>query len=353
MSQVMAKGGDPLEPPRGSAAVMVDGPSPDTRRPPATGQGLLLTATGLSLVPAVATTVMRLVPPTDDATALLASFIAYGVIGYAFALLCLLAALVRARRRLALAVISAVVALLMALHLAWLGPLFVPDHRVARTPPFTVMSLNMYVGSADPAEVVETAEQADIVILVEVTPGALQALEGKAWDKHFRYSVGSTQEGVGGTAIYSRFPLSQARLIGPTEFLQWTLVVDVPGVGPVRLLAVHPCNPYCGGGRWRSDHQLIRDAVAQDQSAPIIVAGDFNAVLDHSPMQQLHRMGLRSVDDVAGAGWMPTFPANRRIPPLLPIDHVLVNDQLTATSVRTVAIDRTDHLGLLATLAGT
>jgi endonuclease/exonuclease/phosphatase (EEP) superfamily protein YafD len=334
-------------------AVMVTDPSRDTNRSPATGQGMLLTVAGLLLVPAVATTVMRLIPPTDDATALVASFIAYGVIPYAVALLCLLLALIRARRRLALAILSGIVALLTALHLAWLGPLFVPDHRVARTPPFTVMSLNMYMGSANPAQVAETAQQADIVILVEVTPAALQSLEGKAWHKRFPYSVGNTEEGVGGTAVYSRFRLSEAKLIGPTEFSQWALLVDVPGLGPVRLVAVHPCNPYCGGGRWRSDHKLIRDAVAGYSTAPLIVAGDFNAVADHAPMQQLHRMGLRDVADVVGAGWLPTYPARSRFPPLLPIDHVLINDRLTATSVNTFRVARSDHLGLLTTLAGT
>ena len=54
-----------------------------------------------------------------------------------------------------------------------------------------------------------------------------------------------------------------------------------------------------------------------------------------------------------GAGWMPTYPARRRLPPLLPIDNVLVNDRLTATSVTSFRVRRTDHLGLLATLAGT
>ena len=86
----------------------------------------------------------------------------------------------------------------------------------------------------------------------------------------------------------------------------------------------------------------------------MIVAGDFNAVPDHGPMQQLRRMGLRSVTDIVGAGWLPTFPAGRRvIPPLLPIDHVLVNDRLTATSVTTFEVDGTDHRGILTTLAGT
>jgi endonuclease/exonuclease/phosphatase (EEP) superfamily protein YafD len=355
MNTGTAEEGDPLHAPRSSSAVLVVGPGRDIRRPSTAGQGTLLTMAGLLLVPATAATLMRLVPPTDDATALLASFIGYGVIAYAGALLCLVVALIRARRRLALAILSALVAMLTALHVAWLGPLFVPDHRVARTPPFTVMSLNMYVGSADPAEVADTAKLADVVILVEVTPAAIRALEARGWYQRFPYSVGSSERGVGGTAVFSRFRLSNAKLIGPSEFQQWTVMVDVPGIGPVQLMAVHPCNPYCGSGRWRSDHQLIRNVAAQSKDdAPMIIAGDFNAVPDHGPMQQLRRMGLRSVTDITGAGWLPTYPANRRvIPPLLPIDHVLLNDRLTAMSVTTFAAAGTDHRGLLTTLAGT
>jgi endonuclease/exonuclease/phosphatase (EEP) superfamily protein YafD len=353
MNTVIGKGGDPLQPPRGSAVVMVVGPGYDAGRPLAAGQGLLLTVAGLALVPAIPTTVMRLVPPTDDATALAASFIAYGVIPYAVALLCMLLALIRARRRLALAILTGIVALLTALHLAWLGPGVVPDQRAARTAPFTVMTLNMFVGRADPDEVAKMAQRADIVILAEVTPAALRALEGRSWYQRFPYWVGSSEDGVGGTAVFSRFRLSRAERIGPTEFQQWAVMVDVPGAGPVRLLAVHPCNPYCGGGRWHGDHQLIRDAAAEDQVTPTIVAGDFNAVEDHGPMQQLRRLGLRSASDIVGAGWQPTFPAGRRIPPVLPIDHVLVNHRLTATSVTTFEVPRTDHRVLLVTLAGT
>ena len=334
--------------------VLVVGPDSHTRRPPAAaGQGLLLTLAGLALVPALPTTVMRLVPPTDDATALAASFIAFGVIPYAVALLCMLAALIRARRRLALGILTGVVALLTALHLAWLGPLFVPDQRAARTAPFTVMTLNMFVGRANPAEVAAMGERADVVVLAEVTPAALRALEARGWYQRFPYWVGSSENGVGGTAVFSRFRLSGAKLIGPTEFQQWSVTADVPDVGPVRLLAVHPCNPYCGGGRWYGDHQLIWQAAAEDQVAPMIIAGDFNAVEDHGPMQQLRHLGLRSASDIVGAGWVPTYPAGRRIPPLLPIDHVLVNSRLTATSVDAVSVAGTDHRGLLVTLAGT
>ena len=83
------------------------------------------------------------------------------------------------------------------------------------------------------------------------------------------------------------------------------------------------------------------------------MAGDFNAVAEQGPMQQLHRLGLRSATDLAGAGWLPTYPAGGRLPPLLPIDHVLVNERLTATSVAAFTVPGTDHRGLLASIAGT
>ena len=84
-----------------------------------------------------------------------------------------------------------------------------------------------------------------------------------------------------------------------------------------------------------------------------MVPGDFNAVDEHGPLRQLRRLGLRSATDLAGAGWVPTYPAGRTIPPLLPIDHVLVNDRLTATGLRAFTVPGTDHRGLMATLAGT
>ena len=150
--------------------------------------------------------------------------------------------------------------------------------------------------------------------------------------------------------IYSRFPLGTANLID-TTFSQPLTTVAVPGIGTVTLMAVHPCNPYCGGNRWASEHAMLAQIAAAHLEGPLIMAGDFNAVDDHGPMQALRRLGLKSATDVAGAGWLPTWPANRGIPPLIPIDHVMINAQLTAITVRTFAVDDTDHLGLIATLA--
>jgi endonuclease/exonuclease/phosphatase (EEP) superfamily protein YafD len=315
-------------------------------------QQLLFTVAGLALLPAVAATLMRVIPPSDDATAQLAAFVPYGLLGYLLALVCLLAALVRARHRVVPAVITVAVLVLTACHVAWLAPLFVDDHRAATTAKFRLMSLNMFNGEADSGEVAEQAARADVVILIETTPAALRALKPYGWDKRFPYSLGDPKDGFSNTAVYSRFPLRRSSQIGDTSFQQYATTVRIPRIGAIRLLAVHPCNPYCGGDRWRAEHRLVRKAVIDNIDHPLVVAGDFNAVDDHGPMQALRRAGLKSATDVAGAGWLPTYPANRLFPPLLPIDHIMINKDLTATSVTSFAVSGSDHRGLLATLAG-
>ena len=282
----------------------------------------------------------------------MASFIAYGLIGYALGLGCLGLVLLRARRRAGWAVLCSVVVALAMLHASWLAPFFVPDQRPVSTPPFTVMSLNLHAGQAASQQVWDQARQADIVILIEVTPVSMRNLESLGWVRRFPHAVGDSQVGVNGTVIYSRFPLGPGDLIN-TTFHQRLTTVAVPGIGTVTVMGVHPCNPYCGGNRWSSEHAVLAQIVAARRQGPLIMAGDFNAVDDHGPIQALRRLGLESATDVAGAGWLPTWPANRAVPPLIPIDHVMINAQLTATSVRTFGVDGTDHLGLITTLAGT
>ena len=221
-----------------------------TRRSTRTGQGVLLTVAGLFAVPAVASTVLWLVPPSDDTTALAASFIAYGLLAYAVVLLCLLIALLRARRRAVLAALTGLTALLTAGHLAWLGPLFVADGRPLTSEPFTLLTLNLYHGQADPAVLAELAEQADVVVLVEVTQAAMTGLAAQGWDDRFPYAVGDPRGAGSNTAVFSRFRLSRGTLLGRSNFSQWSVGIEVPHLGLVRLLAVHPCNPYCGGGLW-------------------------------------------------------------------------------------------------------
>ncbi len=318
-------------------------------------QGWLVSIGLLALVPALLATGLRVFPPSADRAALLASFIPYGLLGYFVATPCLLIAFVRARSaRVVLGVLSLITVAGLVYQLSSIIPLYVRDNRPATTAPFTLISLNMRAGNADPAGLARQARDADIVVLVEATPDGVARLGRYDWNERFRYVSGSTEQGDSGSVIYSRFPLSDGGPLPRSSFQQWAATADVPEIGPVRILAVHPCNPYCGGDKWDSEHaDLQRVAEAQRQDRPLILAGDFNAIDDHGPMMALYRSGLTSAADLAGGGWLPTYPANSRVPPLLPIDHVLVNDRLTATAAGTFRLRGTDHLGLQVTLAGT
>jgi endonuclease/exonuclease/phosphatase (EEP) superfamily protein YafD len=325
----------------------------DSSKPSRGGLATLVGAGVLFSLPGLVATWLRLVPPSDDATALLASFIPYGILAYALSMSCFLIALIRARRRWVLLILTTVVAGLLALHASWLVPFFVADHRAATTKPFTLFSLNMYAGAADPQALLAHAQQADVVILVEATPEALNTLAVLGLGTRFPYAVGDPKEGVSNTAIYSRFPLSDTTLVQGTLFQQYVTTVAVPATGPIRLIGAHVCNPYCGDGRWAAEHAILRATVDANLNRPLVMAGDFNAVDDHGPMQFLRRQGLESATDIVGAGWLPTYPARRLLPPLLPIDHVMINNRLTATSIHTVMIPGTDNLGLITTIAGT
>jgi endonuclease/exonuclease/phosphatase (EEP) superfamily protein YafD len=302
-------------------------------------------------LPALVATYLRVFPPTDDVPVLLASFISYGVLGYLLSVTSFLVALIRARSRGTLTVLTAVSASLLACHVYWLAPLFIPDHRVDTTRSFTLMSLNLHNGGADPAEVAQVSATADVVVLLETTIAATQDLKQYGWDQRFPYAVGEVP-GVSDTALYSRFPLTDEAPVQGSEFQQWIATAEVPGIGPVRFIAAHPCNPYCGYNLFASEHQALRTTADANLGMPLIVAGDLNAVDDHGPIRHLHADGLESVTDIVGAGWLPTYPANRRIPALLPIDHILVNRFLTATWIHRFQVDGSDHLGLLARVAG-
>lgn len=331
----------PLEPDR-------IGRSPSPRR----FQSLIGSVAALACFPGLYAVILRVFPPTTDNGALIASFIPYGIVFSSISLLCFLLVLLRARRRGALGFISLLAAAVLAWQISWQVPLFVPDHRPMTTAPITVISLNLHNGGANQEELAAEAANADIVVLVEMTPQMLRDLRHGPMSNSFPYRVPNDQRVEDGSAILSRFPLSDARALPPTSWRMWSAVAAVPAIGNITVVGAHPCNPLCGQGKWAREHDVL-ERFLTTLHGPVIVAGDFNAVDDHAPMRQLAADGYESATNIAGAGWLPTYPSHATLPPLIPIDHILLNDRLTASSVTSFAIAGTDHRGLRAVIGGT
>lgn len=329
----------------------------DARSPVRAGQGLLVALGLLAMVPALVATALRLVPPTDDGPALLATFIPYGLVFWVPATVLLGVAAVRARRSGALARAGLVLVSLIGLaglsvSVAWQAPAFVPDSRPVTTDPLIVASLNVAAGLASPADAASTTSGADVVTFVEASPTWVAALPLRFREK-YPYAVGAPLQDSSGSIIFARHPITSSEALPASSFQQWSAVVQTPQLGAVQVVSVHPCNPFCGPGLWTAEHTELQHRLARQDDTLTVVAGDFNAVDDHGPMRRLYAAGRRSAADLAGAGHVTTFPANRRFPPLIGIDHILVDDRLTATAFETFEVPGTDHLGVRAVIAGT
>ena len=303
------------------------------------------------LVPALAITGARLADPDSRVGIGLVTFTPLAMALYAVVLLLVLVrlAVVRRWRDAALAVALLAVAGLV-LHGWW----YSPQVTGANPPPadgaaeMVVMTANLRLGEADGIEVVRTAsqQQVDLLVLQEVTPAVLADMDRAGLPELLPHRVGEAGSMASGTMAFSRIPLTGPERL-PTALGSWSF-----RMGDLTVLAVHPTYPVDPAG-WGRDQSAVVQAVSDHE--PDLVLGDFNATADHSSMRTLADRGYRDVGELTNAGWQPTWPANGRYDvlglPLTQIDHVLVGERFAALDMHTVAVSGSDHRAVVASVA--
>ncbi|MEO5851659.1 MAG: endonuclease/exonuclease/phosphatase family protein [Nocardioides sp.] len=258
------------------------------------------------------------------------------------------------RRRWGVAAVA--LALPVGLHAWWLSPAYVGPQPppAAGATPFRVMTANLLANGGDGIDLVRVAVKADADLLVveEVTADQLADMESAGLGDLFPHRVGEPGAGLEGTMVLSAYPLSDTVEV-PLPLGGWLTTAATPD-GPVRVLGAHPHPPTLDGEDWRSDQALLRAAAAGAD----VVAGDLNSTPDHVSLLRLADDGLHSAAEVAHEGWQPTWPAwgSRRVlgvplPPLVPIDHVLVGRRVAVLDVGTRSVAGSDHRAVVATLA--
>jgi endonuclease/exonuclease/phosphatase family metal-dependent hydrolase len=124
----------------------------------------------------------------------------------------------------------------------------------------------------------------------------------------------------------------------------------VPGAPPVEVEAVHPPPPlHAQVGIWQ---RMLREIPTVDRTGPTlrIVAGDFNATLDQRDLRRVLDRGFVDAADATGQGLKTTWPAGRRLPPEITIDHVLVDPRIAVRALSVHTVPRSDHRAVIATL---
>lgn len=284
--------------------------------------------------------------------AMAAAFIPYGVLAWASASLLILLTANGHRKALALLTGAA-----LAVHSLALRP-YLP-HPVEGSRDLTIVTVNLRFGKADLDELTRqvTRSKPDVVVLTEVVAQNLKTLTKAPWSAALPFRVGrpgsdfDPRDGsdASGTMVWARHRLDVVDATEGTHFDNLAVRVSHPE-GDLVVIAAHPVNPVSSVDGWLDDAAALEALIRRHLDEPLVVAGDLNATMDHVTTRELLDLGFVEASADAGAGWLPTYPSDSWFPPLIMIDHVLVNEEFAGVTVSTFPVAGSDHRGLVADL---
>lgn len=211
----------------------------------------------------------------------------------------------------------------------------------------TVLAQNMWYHSSEQDEQVETLldEDADVYVLTEFTPEALDGLRERHVERRYPFSVLRPEPGRLGMAVLSRVPL-QVRAAD-----EFRIMVDLspPDAVPLHLIATHsPAASSVGIESWHDELDELAD-MARLAGPDTVVAGDLNATAGHVAFRELvASAALTDAQDAGGGGFAGTWNLMATVPPLLRLDHVLVGRDVAVHRFRFASRIDSDHQGIAA-----
>lgn len=248
--------------------------------------------------------------------------------------------------------ITAALAVVAVAGAAMVLPRVVADTPPASGTPLKVLTLNVFEGEADVdtfAALIRT-EAPDIVSVPESGGRFAGELDPLIAPLGYRTiaSVSDRRPDVAGVtlAVSERLGEVQTEIGqgGPFPFVEAT----GGRLGDLRFVAYHSVAPTRGSiDDWRADLDRLRRWC--QGPTPAVLAGDFNATLDHSVLRE----GIAGCGDAAaqtGDGLAGTWPnwAPRWLGPQ--IDHVFGTDGIAAESFDVRDVPGTDHRAIVTTL---
>ncbi|MEU7898903.1 endonuclease/exonuclease/phosphatase family protein [Nonomuraea sp. NPDC049152] len=224
------------------------------------------------------------------------------------------------------------------------------DPLTARGPALKVLSINLF-SRADAESVVSLVREfdPDVFSALELAPETVRRLDEAGLDTLMPYRVLQPAWGATGSGLFAKHPLTELKgLFTPIGHHMPAATVTLPSGAQAQVVAIHP-NPPLG----RMATEWNASLAAMPPPSPDVVrvlAGDFNASIDHSALRGLLGKGYIDAAETAGKGLTPTWPHGRLIPPLITIDHVLADRRVGVARVEVRDVPRTDHRAVFAEL---
>ncbi|MFD1149540.1 endonuclease/exonuclease/phosphatase family protein [Saccharothrix hoggarensis] len=241
--------------------------------------------------------------------------------------------------------VGAVTLLVAIVLVAAVAPRAFPDSRpFGRGASVTVMAANLLVGKAEAEAVVAAvrAHDVDVLALQELTPAMVRDFDRAGLEEVLPHRHFLDEPGASGSGIASRYPLFPRTLTPPSTLGQAGALVDLPG-DDLEVLSVHPLPPVVDDGPERWQRELAGLPERRLDGPVRVLAGDFNATLDHAGLRRLLNGGYKDAADEVGEGLNPTWPSGALWPPPVTIDHVLVDNRCPVDAFAVVDVPGSDH----------
>ncbi|MGW0810180.1 endonuclease/exonuclease/phosphatase family protein [Nonomuraea sp. NPDC002799] len=259
-----------------------------------------------------------------------------------------LTALLLIRRNRRAAICAAVACAVLA---ACVAPrLFGAEQPAAQGVPLRVLSINLFT-RGDARTVVDLVRRYDVDVLstLELSHAEVERLDTAGLRQLLPYRVLQPDFGATGSGIFAKHPVTERTgLFTPIGHNMPAATMTLPGGGTVEIVAIHPNPPL---GRMTEEWNAALRALPPPAEDTIrVLAGDFNASLDHRAFRDLLARGYVDAADQVGRGLIPTWPNFRPIPPIISIDHVLADRRVAVRRVEVLNVPRTDHRAVFAEL---
>jgi endonuclease/exonuclease/phosphatase (EEP) superfamily protein YafD len=226
-------------------------------------------------------------------------------------------------------------------------------HAAANTgTPYTLYSANLHITNNDLSKLNKELQEIgpDILLLLEVTPVHFEQLQSiiQTYPYHIeKRSFGGPEIGF---VFLSKFPIINNRVTKLSDVCNFFLEAMIEiNQKQVMFYGVHAQRPGTQNYIERKNQFLWLARQINEQSLPVIVAGDFNTTPYSPVFRELVKItGLK--DSREGFGWLPSWPTY--FPPLwIPIDHVLVTPDIKVRKRTTGSYIGSDHYPVITELS--
>ncbi len=218
-----------------------------------------------------------------------------------------------------------------------------------------IATVSLRLGRVRPEPVLELVRRYDVDVLSvqELTPRAEKRLLAAGLADLLPHGhviparPGSVPSASG--AVWSRRPFAGVDAVSGT-FEQPAVRLARPSGRDVEIVAVHTMPPSPSPARVRRWSADLAALPAPEAGVLRVLAGDFNATLDHAALRAVLSRGYVDAARATGRAGAWTWRPLRAPLPRLTLDHLLVDPRIRVAALAIAGVRGSDHRALVADL---